>query len=248
MTTVASAPTYRYYLADWHPDGAARPVPGTVIDLHGGHRVPTWRSTPRGIDLEGAGDVQLDEWISSPLTTGLYIVAPQLGGHLLSGELADGAWTEDWIVLDCLDPGLALGPQATEIYRAAQDLDFLYLDSPHPRYTSDDRDRLCELYEPRPGDPDHVDVADYGDAFDNAQAAAQRALDRVSDVDDTWRIGSCVHGHEYAALAARDLIGTVDGWTQAAYELLMTRYHRAFGDARETTSVPATSDIATGAI
>jgi len=47
-------------------------------------------------------------------------------------------------------------------------------------------------------------------------------------------LGSRQHGNEYAVIAARDLIGTVPGWTRDAYGLVMTRYDRTFGLREET--------------
>lgn len=58
------------------------------------------------------------------------------------------------------------------------------------------------------------------DAARNALTAAQR---------NTWFPGSCCHGDEYIALAARDLIDTVPAWTRDAYELIARPYTQATG-------------------
>jgi hypothetical protein len=62
-----------------------------------------------------------------------------------------------------------------------------------------------------------------------ADAAARRALAQAG-ADAAWwdTIGN---GPEILALAARDLIGTAAGWTQAAYDLLTRPWAEAFGPA-----------------
>ncbi|MCV7286114.1 hypothetical protein H7J87_12325 [Mycolicibacterium wolinskyi] len=44
---------------------------------------------------------------------------------------------------------------------------------------------------------------------------------------NTWFPESCCHGDEYVAIAARDLIGSVPGWTWDAYELVARPYAQA---------------------
>lgn len=57
--------------------------------------------------------------------------------------------------------------------------------------------------------------------------AAKQSLTTVGR--NTWFPGSCCHGDEYVAIAARDLIGTVAGWTWDAYERVARPYAQATG-------------------
>jgi hypothetical protein len=45
----------------------------------------------------------------------------------------------------------------------------------------------------------------------NGFRTAVRAMGRAGDVNWWDGLGSCQHGNDYAAIAARDLIGTVPG-------------------------------------
>ena len=66
----------------------------------------------------------------------------------------------------------------------------------------------------------------------SAADAAQAALDAAGADGLLWAKGfSCAYGQEMLALAARDLIGTVPGWTQEAYDLLTAPWVAAFGRA-----------------
>lgn len=70
----------------------------------------------------------------------------------------------------------------------------------------------------------------YDDGYDEAERLACEALDAIG-ADGSWwsEIGACAYGGEVKALAARDLIGTVPGWTQEAYDLLTGPWVAAFG-------------------
>lgn len=66
--------------------------------------------------------------------------------------------------------------------------------------------------------------------------ALQSALDALEKVgaDRAWwgeGAWSCsLYGPELVAIAARDLIGAVPGWTEAAHDILTAPYRAAFGD------------------
>ena len=49
---------------------------------------------------------------------------------------------------------------------------------------------------------------------------------------------SCLHGDEYSALAARDLIGTTPGRTQLAYDRIRLSYERAFAETLHPDDQP----------
>lgn len=57
--------------------------------------------------------------------------------------------------------------------------------------------------------------------------AAKKALTAAGR--HTWFPGSCCYGEQYLAIAARDLIGTVPGWTWHAYELVARPFALATG-------------------
>jgi len=88
------------------------------------------------------------------------------------------------------------------------------------------------------GDGDGETAQAYADAIDavyehgypEAERMAIEALDAYG-ADGCWwdEVGACAYGGEVKALAARDLIGTVPGWTQEAYDLLTGPWLAAFG-------------------
>jgi hypothetical protein len=66
-------------------------------------------------------------------------------------------------------------------------------------------------------------------ALQDAQYAAGMALAEVGADSYWWESATgCVWGSELLALAARDLLGTVEGWDQDAYDLLTRAWRRAF--------------------
>ena len=102
---------------------------------------------------------------------------------------------------------------------------------------------FTRLYESRPGDFDH-DAETY-DEYAAGVSAARSALHELSyRHDGRYRgseipaVGSCQHGDEYTALAARDLIDTTPGWTQLAYDRIRLRYERAFGETLHPDDQP----------
>lgn len=214
--------TMEHFVAQWTELGDSPVLPGAVLyDVEAEHR-----ATPRGINTENAGGPTLNEWIDYPEQTRLYRVLP-VGDDL--GTDPPRVAADEWLIVEELSPGQVLGPQADEIYRAARNIEPLY-DTNHPSRaarTDSEWERLADLYA-----YNDDDLATEHEAIVGAQAALH-ALNTI-DTDQDWDLGSCQHGNEYAAIAARDLIGTVPGWTQTAYDSVMARYRRAFG--HETSS------------
>jgi hypothetical protein len=86
------------------------------------------------------------------------------------------------------------------------------------------------------GGPDQADIVHrkwYGsdavavdrDHFESCKDAAENAL-RLAGRNTNFP-GSCLHGEEFLALAARGLIGSVLGWDRAAYDCLRAPFERA---------------------
>jgi hypothetical protein len=79
--------------------------------------------------------------------------------------------------------------------------------------------------------------------------AAEKALTAAGR--NTWFPGSCCHGEQYVAIAARDLIDTVSGWTWDTYELVARPFALATGrklhpddpDWKELASRPHDRDV-----
>lgn len=208
----------RYYVVWWRAEGMLE-VGTRVLDVELEFE-PYLHPTPRGVNTEDAGGVPFDQWVYEPEETALFVVKPVVVGEVVD-VLADDQVADEWVVSEELPIGQLLGPQADEIYRVVRNLEGLH---EHPWdsevRSEDDWERLSELYENAAEDC----------ARERAAAdAAIEALHLVGDHNGWEYLGSCTHGCEYAALAARDLIGTVPGWTQQAYDLVMARYRRAFG-------------------
>lgn len=95
--------------------------------------------------------------------------------------------------------------------------------------------RLREVLDLLSG-PDEADIVNrkwYGagaisvdkEDFARCEQAAKDAL-RLAGRNTNFP-GSCLHGEEFLALAARDLIGSAPGWDQAAYDYLRAPFERA---------------------
>ena len=96
---------------------------------------------------------------------------------------------------------------------------------------------FTRLYESRPGDFDH-DGETYDEYFAGVRAAERALHERGPGRFDIPDVGSCQHGDEYAALAARDLIDATPGWTQLAYDRIRARYERAFAETLHPDDQP----------
>ncbi len=71
--------------------------------------------------------------------------------------------------------------------------------------------------------------------------AAAEALSHYG-ADGFWwtnEVRTCTYGTELVALAARDLIGTVDGWTREAFDELVKPWRAAFGEDQFVEKVDA---------
>ena len=71
------------------------------------------------------------------------------------------------------------------------------------------------------------------DAMSQAERCAIDALAKAGADRYWWSTYAygCSYGHELAAIAARDLIGTVPRWTAEAHDILTAPYRAAFGDS-----------------
>lgn len=221
LATIDPIHSERYYVACWRADGMLE-VGARVLDVEL-ECDPYPHPTPRGVNTEDAGGPPFDEWITEPQETALFVLKPVVVGKVVD-VLADDQVADEWIVSEELPIGQLLGPQADEIYRVVRNLEGLHA-YPWDRevHSEHEWERLSELYENT--DEDYACEHD----VTAAAVAAIEALHLVGDHNGWEYLGSCQHGYEYAAIAARDLIGTVPGWTQQAYDLVMTRYRRAFG-------------------
>jgi len=218
---VESVDPGRYYVVWWRAEGMLE-VGTRVLDVELEFE-PYLHPTPRGVNTEDAGGVPFEQWVYEPEETALFVVKPVVVGEVVD-VLADDQVADEWLVSEELPIGQLLGPQAEEIYRVVRNLEGLHEHPWDSEVRSEDEwERLSELYENADEDyaREHAVMA--------AADAAIAALHLVGDRNGWEYLGSCQHGCEYAAIAARDLIGTVPGWTQQAYDLVMARYRRTFG-------------------
>jgi hypothetical protein len=91
----------------------------------------------------------------------------------------------------------------------------------------------------------------YDHGYPQAEQLACEALDAIGADGFWWSgIGACAYGGEVKALAARDLIGTIPGWTQEAYDLLTGPWAAAFGrPAHPDDTIPGhAGDATTGGV
>lgn len=120
---------------------------------------------------------------------------------------AAGRWTVTGIEASV---DAVLGPQATrirEVVALAEDA------------LTGDTDPRAEVY-----------CEAVNSSYDDTQpheAAAEAALENAGASGFYWT--GCEYGGELLALAARDLIGTVPGWTQEAYDALTEPWRIAMG-------------------
>lgn len=205
----------KYFLTDW---SAGEPVdPGTALSMTAVD--PHACTSPRLLDPEESGaPIATGDWINQANTTRLYRLVPIVDGVPVD-TLAEGQRTEQWLVIEELAAGLVLGPQATEIYRAAANLAPLF-DPHHPGRRARSDDEWSNLHEKYCGLNLHRD--------EKALAGLSAAVLALNDAGDRKR-WPCLRFREYAALAARDLIGTVPNWTRAAYDDVMSGYRSVFG-------------------
>ncbi|MGI5423019.1 hypothetical protein [Actinomadura luteofluorescens] len=71
------------------------------------------------------------------------------------------------------------------------------------------------------------------DPMSQAENCALNALEKAGADCYWWSTYAygCSYGQELVAIAARDLIGTVPGWTAEAHDVLTAPYRAAFGDS-----------------
>ncbi|WP_019632683.1 hypothetical protein [Actinomadura atramentaria] len=116
-----------------------------------------------------------------------------------------------WLVVRRMDCDRFLGPQHAQIRSAIRRTIHHDSDQDWP-----DAARTV----PRTDTTEHADAARNAlDALSGTRGAGQWWLDQPG----------LTGGHELIALAARDLIGTVPGWTRDAYRALTTPYRTAYG-------------------
>lgn len=121
-----------------------------------------------------------------------------------------------WTVTAAAPATDVLGPQATDVVAAMERLVQLRCDA-------DLADAAARYHK----------VLDlYRVEMDTALECAADALASVGADRDWWAGGAFpgTYGHEIAAIAARDLIGTVPGWTTEAHDILTSPYRAAFDD------------------
>lgn len=125
---------------------------------------------------------------------------------------------DGWVVADLEPHSTLLGPQA-ELLTAAE-------------VTAEKRINIPGL----PGSPSLVYVDAVNAWYDDretvarVEAASEAASEALGDAGAWWAaVGACVYGEPILALAARDLIGTVEGWTWNAYNLLTGPWVAALG-------------------
>jgi hypothetical protein len=126
-------------------------------------------------------------------------------------ECADG-----WTVAE-LDGDLSamFGPQATQIRAVVAEAERVLI--------GDGDGEIARKYAAA------IDAV-YDHGYPEAEQTACEALDGIGADGDWWsEVGACAYGGEVKALAARDLIGTIPGWTQEAYDLLTGPWVAAFG-------------------
>lgn len=184
---------------------------------------PQLCATPRGINLQAIGGPELWQWITQQDQYSLFAVKPAVGDEVMEmlpkGEVADA-----WLIEEELPGGLLLGPHADDVHRAVRNLEGLFSGTGEPnRWTEPTWSHLRDRYATGAGDIEREhDVL-------QATAAACEALAQNGDSNNWPNVVDREHGCEYVGIAARDLFGTVPGWTQQAYDLMMIRYRRTFG-------------------
>lgn len=152
-----------------------------------------------------------------PLLSAAYAIAHlEPRGPVTLDDDGLAACEDGWTVAR-LDGDLSamLGPQAPQIRAVVAEAERVLI--------GDDDGEIARAYA---GAIDAV----YDDGYAEAERLACEALDAIG-ADGSWwgEAGACAYGGEVKALAARDLIGTVPGWTQEAYDLLTGPWLAAFG-------------------
>lgn len=137
---------------------------------------------------------------------------------------------DGWLVATHEPIDAVLGPQAADLIAAITKMNAVYgID-----------DDVTKTY-------DEAVEAQYGEGPWIAQGAADAAQDALDEAgaDGHWwaaRAFGCCWGEEMLALAARDLLGTLPGWDQAAYDLLVAPWRTAFG-ADQLTAPPSKNSL-----
>jgi hypothetical protein len=140
----------------------------------------------------------------------------------VEGSTDTCSWFEapSWRVTGEAAIAAVIGPQGSEVIAAMEVLN---------------KGGLTGVYEPdgaAPADQYYTLIEATYDAMRDAQDHAVDALEKAG-ADRTWwetYAFACNFGQEVVAIAARDLIGTVPGWTAEAHDLLTAPYRAAFGD------------------
>ncbi|MGP4027171.1 hypothetical protein [Actinomadura sp. 3N407] len=162
----------------------------------------------------------LEETITGKTVVKLVTVEP-LTGPTECGN-GEAVWFEapSWRVTGDASWQGVFGPQGEQVIEATT----LCAEKLHGEFDADGddpEDRYYNLVE---------------DTLDEMNDAQERAFDALAKegADRFWwstYAFACTFGHEIVAIAARDLIDTVDGWTAEAHDLLTAPYRAAFGDA-----------------
>jgi hypothetical protein len=133
---------------------------------------------------------------------------------------AEGGWR-----VESIEPlSTILGPQGQLV------LDAVKLAAPvFETPTDDESDPYAKVYDKYVSEQNRLHESPGTDALHAALQAAQKALDSVGAYGYWWSeaLGD-VWGMEITALAARDLLGKVEGWDTAAYDLLTRAWRSAF--------------------
>jgi hypothetical protein len=158
----------------------------------------------------------IDDDIEAALLAGQYrLIHLEPRGTVTTDDDGEPACADGWNVV-LADPDLSamLGPQAAQVMAVITEAE---------RSIAGGDYSLTDAY------TDAVNAV-YDSGYPEAEQAAADALDAIGADEFWWGcIGSCVYGGEVIALAARDLIGTVPGWTQDAYDLLTRPWLTATG-------------------
>lgn len=211
-----------YYLAGWFTGEPE--TPGAIINAG---PMPYLRS-PRGFDpqetvlcppLEHSSGCPMTDWLNSPNNTVVYRVEPV--GVPTVRQIGRRCDAQQWTVRGVLRPESLLGPQAAALYAVHRDLYRLYF----ARHRDDEHRVLLERYEHQ----EDEESSAHERRLSTAQDAAGIALSRAGSIVAAYK-GRCQLDMELLAVAAFDLIDTVDGWDRAAYDLIMGRYVSTFGD------------------
>ncbi|MFI0487550.1 hypothetical protein [Actinomadura sp. 9N215] len=191
-------------LADRHTLAASGPVePGTMLGAH-----LTAVTDPRRLPIERL----VFEHHYGNRVEARYLLDGTATARLL--QVRDRG-TDGWEVIGDAPLAGLLGPQADEVLAAARTA----------------RAQLRGDTDASPEAARYYAVANAtGDAMDACLNAALAAL-QAAGADAWWwsTAVTCAYGHELVAIAARDLIGTVPDWTQAAYDVLTAPWRAAFG-------------------